>query len=588
MTPQIVGLLAIVAAAIVLFWFEWLSAEVVGIGVLLALVLSGMVPVDKAFAGFGSDIVIMILGLLIMNAALMRTGVVDMAGRAILRRAGNDAHRLATVLTIAAATLSAFISNTAAAAFFLPVAIGVARRSGVSASKLLMPLAFASILTSSVTLISTSTNLVVSGLMTRYDMDDLGMFELSPVGIPIAIVGLVYVLTVGRRLIPDRGRGGDVNDTFGLSPYLGELLVLEGAPVVGRTLAESAFGEEYDLNVVCVVRGDERRAPVADLALEAGDVLIVQGDRESLLKIKNVRGLELHPEVKFSYVESDNLGLAEVLLMPRSPLIGRTLRTNRFRERFGLQVLAIARHGETLRTKLRDVRLNLGDVLLVQGPRGRLRALQDYETFRVLGAVEEKPPQIQFARRATTIFAASLALAATGLLELPVAVLLGAFVAFVTRCITPEEAWRSIEWKAILLIGSLLSLGVAMEETGTAQLLAAALVHLVGNGAPEGLLSAVFLLTVLLTQPMSNQAASIVILPIAVKAAIQLGFDPRPFAVMVAVAASTSYITPLEPACLLVYGPGRYRFTDFVRVGAPLTLLVYAIAILIVPRVWPA
>jgi di/tricarboxylate transporter len=322
--------------------------------------------------------------------------------------------------------------------------------------------------------------------------------------------------------------------------------------------------------------------------LAAGDVLIVQGDREALLKIKNVRGLELHPEVKFSIVESDDLGLAEVLLMPRSPLIGRTLRINRFRERFGLQVLAIARHGETLRTKLRDVRLNLGDVLLVQGPRNRLRALQDYETFRVLGAVEEKPPQVQYARRATGIFAASLVLAATGVLELPVAVLLGAFLCFVTRCITPEEAWRSIEWKAILLIGSLLSLGVAMEETGTAAFLADGLVALIGNGEPVWLLAAVFLLTVLLTQPMSNQAASIVILPIAVKAATQLGYDPRPFAVMVAVAASTSYITPLEPACLLVYGPGRYRFGDFVRVGAPLTVLVFAVAIIAVPRIWPA
>jgi di/tricarboxylate transporter len=422
--------------------------------------------------------------------------------------------------------------------------------------------------------------------MSRYDMAGLGMFELAPVGIPIAIVGVAYLLTVGRRLIPDRGRPGDDADTFGLSPYLGELLVLEGAPVVGRTLAESAFGEEYDLNVLCVVRGEDRRAAGADVMLEAGDVLLVKGDREALLRIKNVRGLDLHPEVKFSYVESDDVGLAEVLLMPRSPLIGRTLRINRFRERFGLQVLAIARHGETLRTKLRDVRLNLGDVLLVQGPRNRLRALQDYETFRVLGAVEEKPPQVQYARRATTIFATSLVVAAAGLLELPVAVLLGAFVAFVTRCITPEEAWRSIEWKAILLIGSLLSLGVAMEETGTAQFLADWLVRVVDSGGPVWLLSAIFLLTVLLTQPMSNQAASIVILPIAVKAATQLGYDPRPFAVMVAVAASTSYITPLEPACLLVYGPGRYRFGDFVRVGAPLTLLVYAVAILIVPRIW--
>ncbi len=588
MTAEISLLLGILGVALVFFWFEWVPADVVALGVMLALIVTGLIPAAQAFAGFGSDIFMMILGLLILTAALSRAGVVDWAGRAILRRAGTDPGRLLLVIMVAAAGLSAFISNTAATAFFLPLTIGIAMRARVSPSKLLMPLAFASIVTSSVTLVSTSTNLVVSGLLTRYRLEPMGMFEMAPVGIPVAVAGLAYMWFVGRRLIPDRTEPDAVDERFGLRQYLTEALILRDSALAGKTLAESGFGRELDLTILRVVR-DGRYLPArAGTRLSAGDVLVVEGPREEILKIKETAGIDIKADVELALpgMESDDLRLAEVILMPRSPLINRTLKASRFRERYSLQVLAINRHAQTLRRKLSDVRLQMGDVMLVQGHPDSIRALAG-QNIRVLGPIEERSIQIGRAPAMVVIFVGVLAAASFNLLPLAVAVLIGVVLAFLTRSITPEEAYREVEWKALIVIGSMLALGQAMDATGTARFLAREITDLLGRAHPMWLLTAFFALTVILTQPMSNQAAAIVILPVALQAAAQLDLNPRTFAMMIAVAASCSYLTPLEPSCLMVYGPGRYRFADFLRVGGLLTIVIYLVSIALVPRVWP-
>lgn len=591
MTSEIGLLLFIIAVSLVLFAFEWVSADVVALGVLLSLILTGLLPTDQAFAGFGSDAVMLILGLLILTAALTRTGVVDMAGRAIIRQGGDNPNRLLTIVVIAAAVLGAFMSNTASTAFFVPIVIGLANRLRVSASRLLMPLAFASILTSSVTLISTSTNIIVSNLMTRSGERPMGMFELAPVGIPIAIVGLIYMLTLGRRLIPDRTKAADTdNGNFGMRQYLTEVIVLPESPLIGKTLAESALGKELDLNVVRVVREKKRYIiPQGSTMLQEGDVLMVEGQREEILRVKETAGLDIKADFKLADPDlpEEEIRLIEAIILPRSPLIGRTLKGFRFRERFGVQVLAINRHGETIRRKISQVRLQIGDVLLLQGHRANIAALDDGYTLNILNAVTEPRPNRQRAAIATIIFVGSLLAATFNLLPLAVAVLIGAVLAFITRCITPEEAYREIEWKALILIGSMLAVGAAMDHTGTAEFLAQQIVNIAGEANPLWLLVGFFVLTVVLTQPMSNQAAAIVVVPIALQTAAQLGLNPRSFAMMIAVAASCSYLTPLEPSCLMVYGPGNYRFFDFIRVGSILTVLIFALAIVLVPIIWP-
>jgi di/tricarboxylate transporter len=590
MTVQIALLLFIIGVSLILFSLERLPADVIALGILLMLILTGLLPAGQAFAGFGSDTVIMIFGLLILTAALVRTGVVDIAGHAILRRTGDNPNRLFVVIMVASAALSAFMSNTASTAFFVPIVLGLARRARISASRLLMPLAFSAILASSVTLVSSSTNVVISGLMTHYDMPPMGMFELTLVGIPIAVVGLIYMLLVGRWLIPDRGSSDKSAKEFGIRPYLTETLILPDSPLIGKTLAESGLGRDLDLTVLQVVRAKGRDlAPQASLRLEKGDVLLVKGQRNEILKIQDAVGIALKADVKLSdpRLRTKNMRLVEVILLPRSPLIGRTLKTLRFRQRYGLQVLGINRRGEAIFRKLSQTRLRIGDQLLIQGPRTNIAVLDEDNTFRILGTVDYKRPNLQRAPVAIAIFAGVLAMAAFNILSLPVAVLLGTLVAFITRCITPAEAYREVEWKALILIGSMLAVGSAMDHTGTAKFIAAQIVGITSQAHPTWLLTAFFALTMLLTQPLSNQAAAVVVVPVALQAALQLGLNPRTFAIMIAVASSCSYLTPLEPSCLMVYGPGRYRFVDFLKVGSLLTVLIYILAIVLVPLIWP-
>ena len=589
MTFPIALLLGLVVVALVLFSFEWVQSDVVALGLLLALIVTGLLPPRDAFAGFGSDTVIMVFALLVMTSALIKTGVVDLIARAILRHAGTRILPLLAVIMIAVATLSAFISNTAAAALFLPIVMGIAAKAKVSPSSLLMPVAFASILTSSVTLISTSTNLVISGLMTRAKLEPLGMFEMAPVGIPIAIVGLIYMFFIGRRLIPERAPAA-LLDEFEVRPYITEVLLLPDSPLVGKTLAEANLGRDLDLEVVRVLREPNTYLwPRRQMTLRAGDILLVKGARKEVLKVKDTVGIEIRPEVTLSDPDLgiEDVALVEALVVPRSPLVGHTLRAVGFRERYRLQVLGLNRHGHNVLEKLGRTVLHVGDVLLVQGPKSAIARVADDGTLSVLNAVVEPRIDRPRAWRATAIFVGALSLASLNLVPLPVAVLVGAFLIFVTRCIEPAEAYREIEWRAIILIACMLALGEAMMRTGTASYMAQLVAGATAELSPLWLLGGFFLLTVLLTQPMSNQAAAAVILPIAVQTATHLNLNPRAFAVGIAVAASCSYLTPLEPACLMVYGPGRYRFIDFVRVGGPLTLLLFALALWLVPRFWP-
>lgn len=590
MTPQITLLLVILTAAILLFSLEWMAVDMVALGVLLALILTGLLTPEQAFAGFGNETIMMIVGLFILTAALGRTGVIEIAGRALLNGIGSRPKQLTPVVMIVAAALSSFMSNTAAAAFLVPIVMGLARKMRVSVSRLLMPLAFAAILASSMTLISTSTNLMVSGMIMRYGLKPIGMFEMTPVGLPVLAVGLLYMTLIGQYLIPDRSKLDELTQEFGLRQFLAEVRVLPDSPLIGKTLAESRLGRDLDITVLRIMRDESVTiAPTAETRLEQGDVLLVEGQRDQILRVKDVVGISLEGDVMLSDpdLQTKDIQLAEVILLPRSPLIGRRLIGIDLRDQFGLQVLAIHRHEETIHRKISQVPLQMGDVLLVQGPRATLVALERSNAFRLLEAVDHDRPNQRRAPLAMMIFACALLLAILNLLSLPVALLLGALASFLTRCITPEEAYREVEWKAVVLIGSMLALGSAMETTGTARYLAMQIARLTGSAHPLWLLSGFFLLTVALTQPMSNQAAAAVVLPIALQTAQHLGLNPRTFAMMIALAASTSYITPLEPACLIVYGLGRYRFSDFLRVGFLLTVLVFGVAIVLVPRIWP-
>jgi di/tricarboxylate transporter len=587
MTPEIATCLLILAAAVVLFAWDRLPAEVIALGVMLATIATGLLPPGKAFAGFSSDTVMMILGLLIMSAGLVQTGVVDIAGSYVFGLAGRNAKIFLPLIMIAVSTVSAFMSNTAATAFFVPLVMGYAAKLRESPSKFLLPVAFASILSSSVTLVSTSTNLVVSGILTRFGQPPMGMFELAPVGIVIAVSGILYMWLFGVRLIPQRD-DQKAEETIGERKYQADIVIKENGPLIGKTLEQAKLTRDRGLNVVKLIRSSETLlGRLKRIVLEPGDELIIEGLRADLLKIKDIAGVDFKADVHLADPDTkdEELTIVEGVLLPRSPLIGRSLRNLEFKERYGLQVLALHRAGRVPHN-ISSARLRLGDVLLLQGKPESVKELERGNLFNIFGGVDPGRLYRSRAPLAAATFFAAIAVVTMNLVSLPVAVLAGAVVMFVGRCLSPEEAYRHVEWKALILIGALLSLGEAMDATGTGKFLAQQLIALVGADNRYALLSIFFLLTVALTQPMSNQAAALVLLPIALQTGLQLGDDPRAFAMMVAVAASCSYLTPLEPSCLMVYGPGKYRFFDFFRVGMPLTILIFAIALLMVPRLW--
>ena len=591
--------LTILLVAVVLFSLDFISLDITALIILsllllMAVIFPNVLSPQEAFAGFGSDTVIMIVGLFVMTAALVRTGVVETMGRVFHRYGGGSPYFLAIMIMITVAVASAFISNTAATAVFLPAVIGLARRAKLSPSKLLLPLAFASILTSSVTLISTSTNIVISGLLPKYNQEPMGMFELAPVGIPITIAGLIYMFTLGMKLLPDRSEENLETD-YNLRDYVTEVVVQPDSPLAGKSLAESRLGSEMDLITIGIIRDrDQMVAPRAQEVLQAGDLLLVEGSAEDIIKIKDVSGLEIKADVEqhdIDLVAGDQV-LVEAMVLSGSRLRGRTLKEARFRERYGLTVLAINRKGVTLRSRLSRIPIRFGDVLLVQGSRERIQRITSDGTLMLLGDVSELKPRSPKAKYALAIFAFAIILGTVKIMPFPAAMVIGSLLMFFSRAITPEEAYQAIEWRIIVLIGSMMAFGVAMDKSGTANYIANNIVNFtssagLGDYLPYVVLGTFFILTVALTQPMSNQAAALVLLPVSMETAAKMSLNPRTFAMMIAVAASCSYLTPLEPSCVLVYGPGRYRFMDFFKVGALLTLIIFVVSMALVPLVWP-
>ena len=590
MTTQIAIVLALLIVALVLFSLERIPIEVVAVLLVMALVLTSTLTAAEAFAGFGNDIVITIAGLFILTGGLAKTGVIDLVGRRLHRAAGDSEFHMTALIMFAAAFCAAVMKNTTTTAMFLPVVLGIAARRNISPSKLLMPLAFGAILGGTCTLIGTSTNLAVSGALPRYGIQPFTMFELTKVGVVIVGVGMLYMLLLGLRLLPRRSSAESLTERYHVRQYITEVIVLDDSPLIRKSLGEARIGDELDLTVLGILRGEERRiAPNPREHIKADDLLLVQGRVEDILKVKGEVGIEIKPDFKLndSYLEGKDVELFETMVPRGSDFIGRTLKRLDFRRRHGVVVLAINRHGIDLLSKISRVRLRFGDVLLIQGTREQVEALAADGHVLLLEEVSEKNPRPEKQRWALLAFGVFLFFSLTHLVPLPIAVLLGVMILLATQSVRMSEVYEIIDWRLLILIACMMSFGVAMEKTRSDQYLADLIVRGTGQYGPLAVLAGFFLMTVALTQPMSNQAAALVMLPISVKTALALGLNPRTFAVTVTYAASCSFLTPLEPACVLVYTPGGYRFVDFLKVGSLLTIAVFAIVIWLVPIFWP-
>jgi di/tricarboxylate transporter len=590
MTPEIALTLAIIVAAVILFATELLRVDVIALLVLLTVALTGLVTADQAFAGFANPAVITVWAVYIVSGGLFRTGVADMLGERIIRVAGTSEPRLIAVIMLTCGTMSAFMNNIGATAVLLPAVAGISRQANIPLSRLLIPLSFSSLMGGNMTLIGTPPNILASSILLEQGQPTFGFFDFTPMGVLVFGSGVLFMTFFGRHLLPRRESLHTTEDNYQLRDYISEVRVSPESVLVGQTLQESGLGADYDLNVLTIIREGETPAmPRGDTRLHTNDLLIVQGNLENLLEAQRKLGLLIEAEHKPELREEEEQAhIVEATLAPRSPIAGQSLRRMGFRERYGFTALAIRRHGEVITERLRDVRLRFGDTLLLKGPQQRLGALQEGNEFLVLEPVRLPTRRRHLWPVAVGIMGLVLVLATVGGLHISMAMVIGAVLMVLSRCLTMDEAYQSIEWRSIFLIAGMLPLGTAMEQTGTARYLAELMVGSVGVFGPIAVLAGIYILASLITEPMSNAAATVLIVPISIDIAMSLGADPRAFALATVIGASTSFLTPVgHQANVLVFGPGGYRFLDYTRVGLPLNVVIFVVTMVFLPLIWP-
>ncbi|HVR28226.1 MAG TPA: SLC13 family permease [Thermoanaerobaculia bacterium] len=626
MTGDILITLAITAGALALFLWNKLRVDVVGIVVMTALILSRLVTLREGISGFANEALLTVAAMFVLSAGLVRTGAIDLLGRWVARLAQKSELRLLAVSLALVIPLSAFINNTPVVVVMIPLLLGLSRKIGARPSKLLMPVSFASQLGGTLTLIGTSTNLLVAGLALELGVGRIGLFDITPPGLVMMGIGVVYLLTVGRWLTPIRRAAEDPIAAHELRDYVSVLRVEADSPLAGKSLAESRFATEYGLQVVAVDRDSGRiEVPGPGTVLRTGDGLVVRGKVTDLARIAGAAHLKIstpaapgvseepaldpapgagaHTSAGTSAeadanatADSDAEGeakapdenLAELMVPPHSPVVGRTLRDLAFRARYGVPVLGIQRHGVTLVERMGEIALMAGDLLLVQGTPVELRRIHQWGDFALLGPMALPARRLHRLKFSVPILLGVVLFAALDVMPILVAAMLGVIAMFLTRCMTPEEAYQEVDWTVLVLLGSLIPLGIAMQKTGTAQLLANGVVSLTAPLGAAGTLAAFFLLTSLLTELISNNAAAVVLTPIAIATAAELGTSPLPFIIAVMFAASNSFMTPIGyQTNTFIFGPGGYRFSDFFRVGAPLNLLMLIAASVVIPWFFP-
>ncbi|MHB8764034.1 MAG: SLC13 family permease [Deferrisomatales bacterium] len=583
-------LLALLALALALFvWGRW-RHDVVALVTLLAAVVAGVVPGDQAFRGFGDPAVVTVAAVLVMSRALQESGAVDHLSQVLLRP-GASLGLQAVVLTGLVTALSSFMNNVGALALVLPLAVRLARKEGVSPSFLLMPLAFGSLLGGTVTLIGTPPNIILSDFRAAAGAGGFGMFDFAPVGVPVAVAGTLFLCLFGRRLVPDRPAPASQEELFHMGDYLSEVRVAEGSPFVGQTLRDLGWATDEEILVLSLVReGESHPAPPSATVLHPGDLLVVEADPRTLGLLSHAAGLELKGsrDLVAGALASEEVSVVEAVVGGQSPLVRRTARELNLRGRHGVNVLGVARAGRRLEDRVGNTRFRAGDVLLLQGATGTLA-----ETLHDLGCLPLSGPGLRLAPRrgaltAALIFGAAIGVTAAGLLPVQVSFVGAAVAMVVARLVPLREAYESIDWSVVVLLGAMIPVGHAMETTGAAQEIAGHLVRLAGQAHPGVVVAGLLMLAMTLSNVMNNAATAVVMAPIALGIAAQLGLSADPFLMAVAIGSSAAFLTPIgHQSNTLVMGPGGYRFGDYWRLGLPLSLLVAAAAVPTLLWWWP-
>ncbi|TVR83396.1 MAG: SLC13 family permease [Rhodospirillales bacterium] len=606
MSGEAIYVLSVLGIAVVLFASDRIRLDVVALMVVLALVLGGVITLDEALAGFSDPVVLMIAALFVVGEALATTGIAFSLGDWLMRVGGASQTRLLALLMATVAGIGAFMSSTGIVAIFIPIVLRICRKTGFSRSRLMMPLAFAALISGMMTLIATPPNLVVNAELRRAGLEPFGFFDFTPIGVAVVVVGIAFMLAVGMRLLPEDGGGerrlrgrslAELAAPYGLADRVYRLRIGTDSAMVGQPLAALKLRTLFGVNVVGVERpgrfGRQIMPALPQTRFLTGDIIYAVAGREpaaNFIEKQDLAPLSIDDDLRRDVWQE--LGLAEVLIPPDSKLIGLNLEEAEFRSRYHVSVLGIQRKGKPVPGSLVGEPLQFGDVLLVSGGWKDIRALQaDRSEFLVLNVPEEMKDVAPARRQAPAAMAIVALMILAMTLELVpnvVAVMMAALALVAIRSVTMDGAYRVINWPSLVLIAGMLPLATALSKTGATALIADGLVGSIGGFGPYAMMAGLFIITAVVGLFVSNTATAVLIAPIAIAAAMDMNVSPHAFAMTVAIAASAAFMTPVStPVNTLVVAPGNYRFIDFVKAGVPMTILVGAVTLFLLPLLFP-
>jgi di/tricarboxylate transporter len=584
--------LGIVMIAVILFITEWLSVDLIGLVIISLFMVSGVLTPSEAVRGFSNSATVTIAAMFVLSAAIIKTGQLGAIGHYVSKQLVKNKTKGIIIIMILTGVISAFINNTPVVAVFIPIILAASAKAKISASKILIPLSFASMFGGVCTLIGTSTNILVSSIAEENGLPGFGLFEMAPLGLVFFATGCVYLIFFGSKLIPDRGAVKGLTQKFEMEHYFTDVRLLPQAPSVGKTISESLIIKELEADVIGFRRDSEEFSEINySEVLRAGDVLRLRANKTQIKKIQDREGIEIiEGKWKDEYLNSRNVSIAEAIITPNSELHDKTISETRFKQQYKAIVLAIKGRKGILHEKLSRTVLKSGDLLLL---RIKNEALNDFKNpdrinespFLIISETEEKMPvKKKSLLIVISVLFCVIALAAFNIIPIMASSIIGVTLLVIFRSLTINEVYKAINWQVIFLIAGAISMGTAMESSGTAKLIAEKLIELFGNWSPIVLLSVLYLLSSILTEIITNSATAVLLAPIAISAANTFGVDARPFLFAIAFAASSSFLTPVGyQTNTMIYAAGNYKFTDFFRVGLPLNIIFWILATLLIP-----
>lgn len=588
--------ITVLIVALIAFIAEWLPVDLTSLSVAVVLMLLGLVSPSEGISGFGNSATITVMAMFILSAGLTKTGILNVVRDWLIKFGGKNPSQQIFTMGMIVGPISAFINNTAVVAIFLPIVEQWSKQTKVSVSKLLIPMSFLTILGGLITLLGTSTNILASGIAVQLGYPEFSIFQFTALGIPVFLIGLTYISLAAPKILPARKPAGgeSLSEDYELKEYVSEMIIPPKSSLIGQTLRSSEIQRKFDLDILEIIRNDEHfPPPLADKVLAVGDILLVRGSRNNLLNIKDEKGVEILADFKFSSdkLETENGDdeekIAEVLILSNSRLIGSNLKDLRFRQRYNGTVLAIRRGEELIRERLGKLTLKFGDLLLIQAPKESFIGLQTTRELLVLEEKNREGLRQEKALIALAIIVGVILISAIDILPILTTSLAGVILMVITGCLKPGEIYGSVRWDIIFLLAGLIPLGVAMDNSGTNQWLADKLLAVGGDLSGYWILVLFYFATCMLTEVLSNNAAVVLMIPIAVKIAESLGYDPLSFMYVVTFAASNSYLAPIGyQTNTMVYAPGGYKFLDYTRIGLPLTITLTVIVPLLVMKIY--